>query len=104
MYAVIEDGSHQYRVEEGQTFELQRRDLDDNQSTIEFDRVLMIGNGAESTVGRPYVERAKVVANVVGEIKGEKIHVIKFKRRKGYRRKTGHRQRYLRVTVDKIHV
>ena len=103
MYAVIEDGSHQYKVEEGDTFEVQRHDLADDQATIEFDRVVMIGDGADSTIGRPYVEGAKVVAKVVREVKGDKIDVIKFRRRKTYRRKTGHRQKYLQVKVEKIH-
>ena len=102
MYAIIEDGAHQYKVEEGDTFEVQRRDLPDDQTTIEFDRVVMLGDGADSRIGQPYVEGAKVIAKVGGEIKGDKIDVIKFKRRKGYRRKIGHRQKYLRVTVEKI--
>lgn len=103
VYAIIEDGSHQYKIEEGDTFEVQRHDVDEDQTSIEFDHVVLIGNGAESKVGQPYVEGAKVVAKIIGEIKGDKIHIIKFRRRKNYRRKIGHRQRYLRVTVDKIH-
>ncbi len=103
MYAIIEDGAHQYKVEEGDTFEIQRHDLDENQTTIEFDRVLMIGDGAKSKIGQPYVPKAKVVATLRGEVKGKKIDIIKLRRRKNSRRKTGHRQRYLRVTVDKIH-
>lgn len=102
VYAIIEDGAHQYKVQEGDTFEVQRRDLADDQATIEFDRIVMIGNGADTKIGQPYVDGAKVIARIHGEIKGDKIDVIKFRRRKNYRRKMGHRQRYLRVTVDKI--
>ena len=102
MYAIIEDGAHQYKVQEGDTLEVQRRDLPDGQATIEFDRVLMIGDGADSTIGQPYVAGAKVVADIEGEVKGAKIDIIKFKRRKTYRRKTGHRQKYLRITVKSL--
>jgi len=102
VYAIIEDGSHQYKVEEGCTVDVQRRDLADDQSTIEFDHVVMIGAGAESKIGQPYVAGAKVVARVEGELKGEKIQTYKFKRRSNYHRKIGHRQKYLRVTVEKI--
>ena len=102
VYAIIEDGAHQYKVQEGDTLEVQLHDLAEGQATVEFDRILMVGDGENSKVGRPHLEGAKVVASVAGEVKGDKIHVIKFKRRKGYRRKQGHRQRYLRVKIDKI--
>ncbi len=102
MYAVIEDGSHQYKVQEGDTLEIQRHDLEEGQTTFEFNRVVMVGDGAESKIGQPYVEGAKVTASIEGEIKGQKIYIYKFKRRKNMRRKTGHRQRYLRVKIDKI--
>lgn len=104
MYAIIEDGAHQYKIEEGVTFEIQRRDLEEGQTTLEFDRVLMVGDGENSKVGQPLVENAKVIATIIGEIKGNKIDIIKLRRRKTYRRKQGHRQRYLRVTVDTIQV
>ncbi len=102
MYAIIEDGAHQYKVGEGDTFEVQRRDLPEDQTTLEFDHVVMVGQGADSRIGQPYVEGAKVIAKIGGEVKGDKIDVIKFKRRKKYRRKIGHRQKYLRVKVEKI--
>jgi large subunit ribosomal protein L21 len=102
VYAIIEDGSHQYKVEEGQVLEVQLHDLDDDAKTLEFTDVLMVGDGEKVTVGQPYVENAKVTATVAGEVKGEKVHIIKYRRRKGYRRKTGHRQRYLRVQIDRI--
>lgn len=102
MHAIIEDGAHQYMVQEGDTLEVQRRDLEPDQETLEFDHVLMVADGENSRVGQPFVEGAKVIASTVGEIKGDKIVVVKFKRRKGYRRKQGHRQQYLRVKIDKI--
>lgn len=105
MYAVIADGSHQYRVEVGQTLEVQLKDLAEGAERIEFDRVLMVGdleNGPK--LGQPTVEGAKVVASVLGEIKGDKIVIQKFRRRKNSSSKTGHRQRYLQVKIETIEV
>jgi large subunit ribosomal protein L21 len=102
VYAIIEEGAHQYKVEEGQTFEVERRELEEGQEVLEFDRVLMVSDGESHKIGRPYVEGAKVTAKVAGEVKGDKITIIKIRRRKGYRRKMGHRQQYLQVKIDKI--
>ncbi len=102
MYAIIEDGAHQYKVQEGDILEVQHHDLDEGQNTLDFDRVLMIGDGEDHKIGQPVVEGAKVRASVVSELKGEKVTIIKFRRRKGYRVKQGHRQRYVRLKVDKI--
>lgn len=102
MYAIIEDGAHQYRVQEGDKLEVQLRELAGDQTTIEFDKVLMIGDGAESRIGRPYVSGAKVAASIQREIKGDKLRIQKIRRRKNYRLLKGHRQRYLQVTIDKI--
>ena len=102
MYAIIEDGSHQYKVEQGDTLDVQRHDLEEGQETIEFDRVLMVADKGKPKIGQPYLKGAKVQATIAGEIKGDKITIIKQRRRKGYQRKQGHRQRYLRVKIDKI--
>ncbi len=102
MNAIIEHGAHQYQVTEGQILDLQLEELDDGQESIEFDRVLLLGEGSDCKVGQPYVEGAKVTATITGEIKGDKITIYKMRRRKGYRRKQGHRQRHLRVTIAKI--
>lgn len=103
MYAIISDGGFQYRVEDGLEFEIQLRDLPADAKTIEFDRVLMVGNLPEGPqIGQPLVAGARVTASVLGEVKGDKQIVQKFARRKGYHLKKGHRQRYLRVRVDKI--
>ena len=103
MYAIISDGAHQYRVEEGQILELQRRDLPEDAKTIEFDRVLAVGDIEEGArIGQPVVEGAKVTASVMGEFKGEKITIRKRRPRKNYQLKKGHRQRFLRIKVEKI--
>ena len=104
MYAIIEDGAHQYKVQEGDRLEVQLHDLTDDQKTIEFDKVLMIGDGAKSKIGHPYVNGAKVAATIQREIKGDKLVIQKIRRRKNYRLRKGHRQRYLQVTIDKINV
>lgn len=103
VYAIISDGSHQYRVEEGQIVDVQRRDLPEGTTAVEFDRVLFVGDRPSGpAVGRPVVEGARVTASVAGEIKGDKIIVRKFRRRKNYALKKGHRQKYLRVKIEKI--
>ncbi|MBN1344539.1 MAG: 50S ribosomal protein L21 [Phycisphaerae bacterium] len=102
MYAIIEDGSRQYRVSVGDTIEVDRRDLAEGQEAMAFERVLLVGQGADVKIGQPFVDGASVTAKVHGEVKAPKIDVVKFKRRKGYHVKQGHRQRYLRVTVTDI--
>ncbi len=103
MYAIIDDGGHQYKIEEGQTFEVQRKDLPEDTKSIDFDRVLMIGDIDDGPkVGQPTVDGAKVSASVLGEIKGDKLIILKYRRRKNSSTKTGHRQKYLQVKVEKI--
>ncbi|MCK4874125.1 MAG: 50S ribosomal protein L21 [Phycisphaerales bacterium] len=108
MYAIVEDGGTQIKVEEGALIDVAIRDLDDGQTDLVFDRVLLIGGKKTPSLGRPYVDGASVAGELIptrdGELvhKAEKIDVIKFRRRKGYRRKAGHRQRFLRVKITKI--
>jgi len=103
VYAIIADGSHQYRVEEGLIVDIQRRDLPEGTTAVEFDRVLCVGDREDGpAIGQPVVEGARVTASVVGEIKGDKLIIRKFRRRKNYSLKKGHRQKYLRVKIDKI--
>ncbi len=103
MYAIISDGAHQYQVEEGQILEVQRKELPDDTETIEFDRILFVGGAEEGPkIGTPVVEGAKVIASVLGEVKGQKITIQKMRRRKNSRVKKGHRQKYLRVKVETI--
>lgn len=103
MYAIIEDGGRQLRVSEGDVVDVDLRDLPEGTKEVAFDRVLLVSDQGQVQVGTPLVGGAKVVAEVVAQqVKGEKLYVHKFRRRKGYRRKTGHRQKYLRVRVTKI--
>ena len=105
MYAIIEDSGTQIRVSSGDVIDIDLRDLGKTKKTLTFDRVLLVGGaGADeaATIGTPYVDGASVSAEVLDEVKARKIDVIKYKRRKGYRRKQGHRQRYLRVKIKDI--
>jgi len=103
VYAIVSDGSHQYRVEEGQTLEIQRKDLAEDAKSFEFERVLMVGDvEGGPKIGQPSVEGAKVSATVVGEIKGDKVVIQKIRRRKNYSLKKGHRQKFLQLRIDKI--
>lgn len=102
MYAIFEDGGRQYRVQEGDTIRVDLRDLAEGQQQIEFGQVLMVGEGASARIGQPYVEGAKVIARIEGEVKGEKVVGVVFRRRKNVNRKRGHRQRHLDVTVEQI--
>ena len=105
MYAIISDGGFQYRVQDGLEFEIQLRDLPADAKTIEFDRVLMVGDLPDGPkIGQPVVAGARVTATILGDRKGDKLITEKFSRRKGYHLRKGHRQRYLRVRVDKIAV
>jgi len=102
MEAVIRDGGHQYTVAEGEVLDIEFRDVDEG-ATLEFPEVLYIrSDGAEARIGAPTVDGAKVIAKVVGPVKGDKLIVAKFRRRKSSRSRVGHRQPYLRVQVEKI--
>lgn len=102
MYAVVSSGGKQYRVEAGSTLTLERLDGEPGAS-FTFDRVLLIGDGDEVTVGTPVVAGASVSATVLGEALGPKLVIFKFKQKVKYRRRTGHRQHLTRVRVDEIH-
>ena len=101
MFAVIETGGKQYRVKPGDVIDVERDAATDSEK-ITFDRVLMVGEESDVKVGSPTVEGASVSVELLGEFRGDKVLVFKFKRRKGYRRKTGHRQDLLRVRIDDI--
>jgi|TARA_Y100000294_G_C8533059_1_gene327848 large subunit ribosomal protein L21 len=100
MYAIVEDSGTQIKLCTGDVLEVDIRDLDGDSFTL--DKVLMIGGEGEPTIGTPYIKGASVEVEVLEEFKDDKIDVIKFKRRKGYRRKTGHRQRLLKVRIGEI--
>ncbi len=103
MYAVIEDSGQQFRVSEGDVLNVDLREVDENQSELEFDRVLLISDDGDVKVGTPLVEGAKVVAEVVEPVKkGQKVHIYHWRPRKNSRSKTGHRQKYTQVRVTRI--
>jgi large subunit ribosomal protein L21 len=105
MFAVIEEGSHQYRVRAGETLTVDFRDGAKDGDSIRFDRVLLASAGGASVIGRPLIDGATVAAVVVDPlVKGDKIEVQKLRRRKNSRRHTGHRQKYTTVRVTEIAV
>jgi large subunit ribosomal protein L21 len=103
MYAIIEDGGRQYKVEEGQEVDIDYRDVAGGE-TLVFDRLLAYRNGDQFQLGQPLLASGKVTAEVVGVIQGPKLVIQKFRRRKNSRRRTGHRQMYTRVKVSKIEI
>jgi large subunit ribosomal protein L21 len=100
MYAVVEINGKQYRAEKGATLTVDRFDAEKG-SAVSLDKVLLL-SGDTVKVGAPYVAGATVKATVVEEVKGDKVVVFKYKPKKDYRRKTGHRQRYTVLTVEEI--
>lgn len=101
MYAIIRDRGMQYRVEEGQVVEVALLDADPG-SQLELGEVLMLGGSDSIQVGTPLIEGAKVLAKVLDTTKGNKIIVFKYKNKKRYRRRTGHRQQYTRIAISSI--
>ena len=101
IYAVVETGGKQYKVTPGQAIDVERLDVVES-NTVELDRVLFIADGDKVTVGTPTIEGAKVIATSQGNGKGKKIIVFKYKPKVRYRKKTGHRQLYTRLVIDKI--
>ena len=103
MYAVIEDSGQQFRVSEGDVLTVDLHHLDENATTVEFDRILLVSGDDGVKIGTPLVKGAKVKAEVVNKrLAGEKVYIHKLRRRKASRRKTGHRQKYLQVRITKI--
>lgn len=101
MYAVIETGGKQYQVSAGDQLEIERLQADEG-SSITFDRVLMVNSDGSVKVGKPTVEAASVVADVVSHKRGPKIITFKMKRRKGYHLTKGHRQELTVVQIKEI--
>jgi large subunit ribosomal protein L21 len=101
LYAVVEDGSKQYRVQEGMTVDLEKKPLKAG-ARFEFDRVLLTSDGEHVHVGKPLVAGARVVGQVLDQIRGPKLVGFMYKRRKNMRRKFGHRQSYTRVRIQEI--
>ncbi len=101
MFAVIVSGGKQYRVQEGQTLKLEKLAAEAG-SSVEFDRVLLVGNGDDIKVGAPVVDGAKVAAEVVSHGRGDKVTIVKFRRRKHHMKRQGHRQWFTEVKITGI--
>jgi large subunit ribosomal protein L21 len=102
VYAIIRDRGMQYRVEQGQVLTIDLIESAETGSQIELGEVLLIGDGETVKVGTPLVRGAMVRAEVVSEQKGEKIIVFRYRNKKRYRRRTGHRQRYTQIKINEI--
>jgi large subunit ribosomal protein L21 len=101
IYAIVEIAGKQYRVEPGETIDVDCLDKIEGE-TLEFDRVLLIGDNGATEVGKPIVKGAKIIATSQGTVRGDKVIVYKFKAKVRFRRKTGHHQQYTRLTIEKI--
>ena len=103
MYAVIESGGKQHRVEEGEILQLEKLDAAAGDK-VKFDRILLLGEGESVKIGKPYVEGGQVEAKVVKQGRGEKIKIVKFNRRKHFKKQQGHRQFFTEVEITAIKV
>lgn len=101
MYAIIEESGKQYKVTSGDTILIDRAGSPDEKS-VTFDRILLVGGEGQPRVGDPLVAGVTVSADVMGPEKGKKLDIFKYNRRKGYHKKQGHRQKYLRVRITGI--
>lgn len=101
MYAIVEIAGQQFKVEKDQSIFVHRLEGEEG-SNVDFDRVLMIEDGTNINVGTPVVEGAKVSAKILSHLKGDKVIVFKKKRRKGYRKKNGHRQYLTKIQIENI--
>jgi len=107
MYAVIEQGGKQYKVSEGQQILIELAKVDPQAKDLQIDKVLLVSDGKDVRIGRPYLDGARVIASFQttaadAVVKGPKLYPTYFRRRKNSKRRIGHRQRYLQVTVTKI--
>ncbi|MEN6577095.1 MAG: 50S ribosomal protein L21 [Phycisphaerales bacterium] len=107
MYAIVEQGSKQYKVAVGDQVEIELTDVAPDAKTIDLDKVLFIGGDGASKIGKPYIDGAKVVASFKSTAaeavkKGPKLFVTTFRKRKNSQKRIGHRQKHLLVTIDKI--
>jgi large subunit ribosomal protein L21 len=107
MYAVIEQGSKQYKVAEGDCIKIELTDVALDATTIELDKVLLISDDDDVKVGTPYLEGAKVIASFQTSaeeavVKDKKLYPMYFRRRKNSKKRIGHRQKHLQITIDKI--
>jgi large subunit ribosomal protein L21 len=103
MYAIVEIAGQQFKVEEGQAHFVHRLEANEGDQ-LSFDRVLLVDNEGNVTIGKPTVEGASVTVTVLSHDKGDKVIVFKKKRRKGYKKKNGHRQSFTKISIDTITV
>ncbi len=101
MYAVIESGGKQHRVEEGEILRLEKLEAATGDK-VKFEKILLVGEGKSVKIGTPYVEGSQVTAEVLKQGRGDKIRIIKFNRRKNYRKQQGHRQWFTEVKITAI--
>jgi len=101
VYAVIETGGKQYKVSEGDVIYVEKLDVEAG-AEVSFDKVLLIGEGSDVKVGAPVVDGVSVAAKVIKNDKAKKVIVYKYKPKKGYHKKQGHRQPYTKVEITKI--
>lgn len=101
MYAIVEIKGHQFKIEENKYLYVPSLNLD-NGASVTFDKVLLISSNGETHVGAPYVQGAMVYGKILQEVRADKVIVFKKKRRKGYKKKQGHRQDYTKVFIESI--
>ena len=101
MYAIVATGGKQYRVQEGEKLRIEKLSAEAG-DTVELDKVLLVGDGGDVKIGTPYLKGAKVTATVAANGRGDKVKVIKFHRRKHYRKQMGHRQSFTEIEITGI--
>ncbi|HIQ07487.1 MAG TPA: 50S ribosomal protein L21 [Thiotrichaceae bacterium] len=101
MYAVIKTGGKQYRVSEGDIIEIEKLDSDEG-AAVDFEDILMVGEGEEVKIGTPFIDGCKVTGTITEQKRGKKIEIIKFRRRKHHQKRTGHRQYLTKVEITSI--
>jgi len=102
LYAIIEDGGKQYKVQQGETICVEQRAGGEDQESLQFDKVLFYRSDETTQVGQPYLAGARVIGQVRAKADGPKLYPMQFRRRKNSRRRIGHRQRYLEVEITEI--
>lgn len=103
MYAIVEIAGQQFKVQKDQKIFVHRLDAEEGKK-VNFDKVLLVDNGGKVTLGAPAIEGAKITATVESHVKGDKVIVFKKKRRKGYKKRNGHRQQFTALTINDIKV
>lgn len=103
MYAIIETGGKQFKVQEGDIIQVEKLGVDAGTNFV-FENVLFIGNNSDVTVGAPFINGANVSASIIGDGKGKKLIVYKYKPKKGFHKKKGHRQPFTQLKIEKINV